>query len=33
MRVPGLSLAGGLSERLKSWVMGSREAIQLYRVV
>ncbi len=26
MRVPGLSLAGGLSERLKSWVMGSRES-------
>ncbi|HBT11616.1 MAG TPA: cell division protein FtsW, partial [Erwinia persicina] len=26
MRFPGLSLAGGLSERLKSWVMGSRES-------
>jgi len=26
MRLPGLSLAGGLSERLKGWVMGSRES-------
>ncbi|MBM7344636.1 cell division protein FtsW [Pantoea coffeiphila] len=26
MRLPGLSLAGGISDRLKGWVMGSRES-------